>query len=117
MSAGYIFDFQDQQYSPEGAVNPPVNVRIHNAVLDAQVIGAMFDGKPVVLYLMDDNRIGTWAGTWSAAIHRSHKSWHNFAGRNGRTDVWFTGPDGGYWHGVNIGDNQIVRCTRRKSRR
>lgn len=29
-----------------------------------------------------------------------------------RTDVWFTGPDGATWHGINRGDSQILRCKR-----
>jgi hypothetical protein len=31
-----------------------------------------------------------------------------------RTEVWFTGPDGARWHGVNRGDNQLLRCKRLK---
>lgn len=41
-------------------------------------------------------------------------SFHNMAGRDGRTDYWFTGPDGKNWHGVNIGDMDLVRCHRLK---
>ena len=38
---------------------------------------------------------------------------HNIAGV--RYDVWFTGPDGYEWHGVQYGDNtQICRCKRTK---
>lgn len=34
-----------------------------------------------------------------------------------RIDVWFTGPYGDRWHGVNRGDNQILRCKRLKRQR
>ena len=39
---------------------------------------------------------------------------HNMAGR--RYDIWFTGPDGKSWHGVQYGDNtQICHCKRLKA--
>jgi hypothetical protein len=31
-----------------------------------------------------------------------------------REDVWFTGPDRKQWHGINKGDNQILRAKRLK---
>lgn len=34
-----------------------------------------------------------------------------------RTDVWFDGPDGHIWHGVNYGDHtEIVHCKRTMKR-
>lgn len=33
-----------------------------------------------------------------------------------RVDVWFCGPDGQRWHGINRGDSQVVRCKRLKGR-
>lgn len=32
-----------------------------------------------------------------------------------RTDVWFKDVDGFLWHGINRGDNQILRCRRIES--
>lgn len=53
-----------------------------------------------------------WPGTLRLIPFRVRKGRHNI-GRI-RFDVWFTGPDGKAWHGVNIGDNQICRCKRLK---
>ena len=40
---------------------------------------------------------------------------HNMAGK--RYDVWFRGPDGADWHGVQYGDNtQLLHCRRLKAR-
>lgn len=49
-------------------------------------------------------------------------SWHNFAGRNGRVDFWFYGPDEhgqrrALWHGYQIGDNNTIAHCRRTNRR
>lgn len=33
-----------------------------------------------------------------------------------RVDVWFIGPDGATWHGINKGDNDILRCKRTKGK-
>lgn len=59
-------------------------------------------------------KVTNWPGTlsFSAEVRRSD---HNIAGKNGRRDVWFDF-DGYVWHGVNIGDNQILRCKRTKKR-
>jgi hypothetical protein len=57
---------------------------------------------------------GNWPGTLKIRIGGAIKySWHNFAGKDGRRDVWFKF-DGSWWHGVNIGDNDLLRCKRLK---
>lgn len=58
--------------------------------------------------------VTNWPGTLKFAVYGVRKSWHNFAGHNGRRDFWFYGPDGFVWHGVNIGDNDLARCRRTK---
>lgn len=45
-----------------------------------------------------------------------HKGRHNIAGT--RYDVWFWGPDGHRWYGVQYGENtQIVHCRRTKEKK
>lgn len=51
-----------------------------------------------------------WPGMLEFRIHNMARSWNNFGAQ--RTDVWFLGPDGAPWYGVNLGDNQILRCKR-----
>lgn len=59
------------------------------------------------------HRVSNWPGTLAFFCH-VRKSRHNMAGN--RYDVWFRGPDGKQWHGVQYGDNtQICRCRRTKS--
>lgn len=61
-----------------------------------------------VLYL-SGNEVTNWPGTLRFPISHIKRSFHNFAGRNGRADFWFTAL-GKTWHGVNIGNSQIARC-------
>ncbi len=114
---GYIFETQGKQFSPDGIVEPPMDAAEHNKALDELTCEAMRQGLPIVLYLTEEKRghgvyyrhIGTWAGTWKIETVYVKTSWHNFAGRDGRRDVWFNA-FGHNWHGVNIGDNMILRC-------
>lgn len=82
----------------------------------------MMDGRPIVLYFRWDHppwenppMAINWPGTIEFLIEHRKTSFHNIAGK--RHDVWFIGPDGAWWHGVNIGDNQILRCHRLKRQR
>ena len=51
-----------------------------------------------------------WPGELKFRVHTISKGRHNMA--RTRVDAWFIGPDGAPWHGVNIGDDQILRCRR-----
>lgn len=56
---------------------------------------------------------GNWPGTLEFPILRRTVGIHNIGGT--RDDVWFIGPDGKKWHGVQIGQNsQICRARRLK---
>lgn len=69
----------------------------------------------ITLY-WDSRKVTNWPGTLVFTECEYRSSFHNMAGKDGRTDVWFAGPDGFTWHGVNIGDHQILRCKRTKQR-
>ena len=57
--------------------------------------------------------LSNWPGTLNIDCTQLTIGHHNWAGR--RFDVWFTGPDGAPWHGVQYGDNtQICHCRRVK---
>ncbi len=60
----------------------------------------------------DKLRVTDWPGRLVFKCSAYRLGRHNIAGR--RIDVWFDGPDGHVWHGVNIGDNQVLRCRRTK---
>ena len=91
---------------------------MHNLALGRAKLATMNVNGHAMLY---------WSGTkgtdWSSAIvtdwsgqlcikpTHAHKSRHNIA--QTRWDVWFVF-EGQPWHGVNIGDNQILRCRRIK---
>lgn len=72
----------------------------------------------IVLYLTANpaghKQVTNWPGTLILPINAYRIGRHNMAGK--REDVWFTGPDGKRWHGVNYGDfSQILRCKRVRS--
>lgn len=59
--------------------------------------------------------VTNWPGTLAFKVFMSKEGHHNFAGS--RTDVWFRGPDGKLWWGVQYGDTtQLVHCKRLKSK-
>ena len=63
----------------------------------------------ITLYLTD-HEVTNWPGTLRFKVLEKRSSYHNMVGRNGRTDVWFKDEAGNRWHGVNIGNSQILRC-------
>ncbi len=74
-------------------------------------------GPYQMVYPLDNPKAATvtnWPGTLKFVCGRVHVGRHNIAGK--RYDVWFTGPEGATWHGVQYGDNtQIAHCKRVKS--
>lgn len=56
-----------------------------------------------------DYLVSNWPGGINIRPTRVRRGKHNIARE--RWDVWFTF-EGTEWHGVNIGDNQILRCKR-----
>lgn len=53
-----------------------------------------------------------WPGTFKLHSYYSRDSWHNFAGKNGRTDFWCQF-EGHVYHGVHIGNNNECATLRR----
>lgn len=77
------------------------------------------DGK-ACLYLagqsFSTHTITDWTGSLKFKPYLTSKGRHNFAGS--RVDVWFTGPDGAPWWGVNYGHNSmLLHCKRLKKGR
>jgi hypothetical protein len=59
--------------------------------------------------------VTNWPNTLSFPVQRITHDGHNIAGK--RYDVWFYGPDGYVWHGVQYGETtQIVHCKRSSER-
>lgn len=108
-------------FSPDGRIECTTEqVSAHNAELSRVEIDALKRNGKGILYITltgnDATRatVGTWDGSLAIPAYGLRCSWHNMAGRNGRTDFDFTF-DGSRWHGVQIGDNQIARVRRCKS--
>lgn len=60
-------------------------------------------------------RVTDWPGVLEFKCGGLRTGRHNIAGK--RYDVWFRGPDGFVWHGVQYGENtQIAHCKRTKER-
>lgn len=78
--------------------------------LDKQAL--IEDGKLTGYFVKKDDGkyyFSNWPGTFLIPVYYSRSSWHNFAGKNGRTDFWCTF-QGKKYHGVQIGHNsQIAR--------
>lgn len=60
--------------------------------------------------------VTNWPGTLvfeASRVKKAHHNWHNVT----RYDVWFTDGQGCEWHGINLGDNEILRCKRKQSKK
>lgn len=77
----------------------------------------MIETGRIVLYLAKRDTgwaVTNWPGTLSFRVRFNRTGRHNIAGV--REDVWFTGPDGREWWGVNYGYNtQLCHCKRLKA--
>ncbi len=71
------------------------------------------DGREI-LYLVRDGPdwiVTDWPGKLRFPVGVSKTGRHNMAGS--RIDVWFHGPDGRTWWGVQYGENtQVIHCRR-----
>ncbi len=90
----------------------------HNHQLGQGEIEAMKANGRCVLYLWEHNGVPIQVGTWASTVNERigvmrYRTSRNNWGAN-RTDVWFRF-DGSTWHGVNVGDNDIVRVRRTKA--
>jgi len=121
---GYIFKVGDKKiYDPDRKIDEPLSdldIIIHNTKLATMEIETAMKTGKALLYLYRDRTqsysVGTWDGTYKFSCLKGKTSWHNFAGKDGRLDLWFKIKDQS-WHGVNIGNNDIVYAKRIKSRR
>ena len=96
------------------AVNPEKGEKICYECCCWQDRDHMMKTGKITLYL-SAGHVVNWPGTLSFPVTESRRGRHNFA--RTRTDVWFRGPDGFMWHGVNYGSgSQICRCKRTKER-
>jgi len=119
---GYVFNVLGHgAYHPAGLIRVLENgkerevtqeeVDTHNKALATAELAAIEKCGKGVLYLTTKDgkySVGTWTGDRKGLCDTVRTSDHNMAGRNGRTDVYFT-LGGKRWHGVNIGNNQICR--------
>lgn len=81
---------------------------------DRECLQALPVGGRCTLYLTQNDDqwiVGNWPGTLNVRCSIPRYSFHNFAGQRGRRDVWFR-CEGHEFHGVNIGDNDILRVRR-----
>lgn len=124
---GYLFNFAGHgAFAPDGKAmlqNGTLRdltqdeVDTHNRLLGEAELAAIKKHGRGIMYLTrqphGSYHVATWTGQGRTLCHNVRRSWHNMAGKDGRTDVDFT-LDGSRWHGVNIGDNQICRVKRCK---
>lgn len=60
----------------------------------------------------DGDFFTNWPGTLKLRVTYKRKSWHNWTGKNGRTDFWIHTNDASY-HGVQIGHNSQCATIRK----
>lgn len=95
----------------------PDEASMHNLAFGRAKLATMNANGFAMLYLVDGGANGDgmmvqdWSGQLRIKPTKVRKGRHNIA--RTRFDVWFT-YEGQRWHGVNIGDNQILRCRRIK---
>lgn len=102
-------------FSPDGKVEmTPDQIREHNQRLMVAELEAMKQTGKAILYLFRNPlSVGTWASEpfQRSPVYRTTSSRNNWGVL--RQDVWFR-TNGQNWWGVNLGDNDIVRCKRIK---
>lgn len=112
---GYIFKFDGHgSFDPDGKIKGEMSqeeIKAHNAKLAQAEAYAMIDEGKGTLYL-SDNKAGSWDGSISYPVRNVRKSRNNFGAERTDVDFYITGRR---WHGVNLGDNQILRVKRCKS--
>ena len=111
---GYIMNFGDKgAFAVDGKILATADeITTHNRLLaDAEWRAMLTQGRGV-LYLTGKT-VSDWPGVHKIEADYVSASWHNFAGQNGRRDVWFS-LDTSRWHGVNIGHGQVLRVRRKK---
>ena len=73
-------------------------------------------GKATLYLDRTRSEVTDWPGMLRFHAMGFSASWHNMAGKNGRVDFYFRGPDGFVWHGYQIGNfNEIAHCRRTKA--
>jgi hypothetical protein len=133
---GFIIDCNGKgSYTPNGKTPEeltPEQIKRHNEALASIEWQRLKETGKGILYLttieeslVSSNcgknrfsgkyKVSDFTSSHSINVAIVTKSFHNLAGRNGRTDLHFC-LDGSVWHGVLIGDSQLLRVKRTKSR-
>jgi len=140
-TVGYIFNFEGKgAYSPEWLVKvgdthlTQAQVDEHNRLLgEMEIEHAKQAGKGLFYFsynvtppsgrdpregrLYSDWRVSNWCGSWKATWCHASSSFTPGFNCGKRWHVYFTGPDGKKWYGINQGDTQIVRARRLKNQK
>ena len=124
--AGYIFNFAGHgAYAPGGKVKvgdaelTQAQVDEHNKLLGEVEKQAAIERGRAVFYFSratktQTSRVSNWIGSWKSPYVYSTRSFTPGFNCAERWHVYFTGPDGKKWYGINQGDHQIVRARRLK---
>lgn len=122
--AGYIFNFKGHgAFDPLGKLQvdgrdvTDLEVETHNAILGKADVDYAKQTGQGLFYLSKVEgtwQVSTWAGTFKVRPHHIKESESFGIVRCRRLSVYFTGPDGKNWYGVNKGDNQILQSKRLK---
>lgn len=144
--AGYIFNFEGHgAYQPIGKVQTPegptqAEIDQHNSLLaQAELnhaiekgVGTFFLGytrpkctpdnprwkqENAGTWHYSNYRVGNWTGSWKSPWCHVRSGYTYGYGRFETKWVWFTGPDGKKWYGVNKGDMDCFNARRLKNQK
>lgn len=121
--AGYIFNFAGHgAYGPEKIDTKdggPTQAEIdtHNSLLASAEREHMMRSGIGTFYLSSDktgHRVSQWTGEWRAPFVKVRCGYSYGFCRVQTHWIWFTGPDGKQWYGINKGDQQSFTGRRLK---
>lgn len=135
--AGYLIHFREHgAYDPQGKVSTgegpsEAEIHTHNAILAKAECAAYAKRGKGTFYLVNRKRTDQWGGRkeyraevklfteeWLAPwVYVEHFYAAAFGGGIDAFKVWFTGPDGKKWYGINKGNMDCFNARRLKNQK
>jgi hypothetical protein len=108
---GYVFEFQDRKYDPDGLVSVKDH-EAHNKIVESAELARWVQQPDAWYGYVRQNRITTWLGTEIGVIIRRSTFRNNFGGRTECITV--RGTNGAIYHG-RYGSFELVRLRKSKA--
>ena len=120
LDCGHFPTVPRYEFTTGYAVESDTGRRICYACAGAGILRTMIATGRATLYVTErateaggaTMHVGDWGSAFTFTAYSCRRAKRGGGFGSQRTDVWFTGPDGKRWHGVNRGDSQILICKR-----